>query len=139
MIRRTLALSLVALVALAAPAVSAGQKQPAVEMVFALDTTSSMGGMIDGAKRRIWGIVNAIMKSPCRPAVRVGLVVYRDRGDEYVTRVLPLTSDLDLVYTTLMEARADGGGDTPEDVQSALRTSSGPSPPPAATASMSVV
>ena len=121
MIRRTLALALVAVAALAAPAARAEQKQPVVEMVFALDTTGSMGSLIDGAKRRIWGIVNEIMKSPCRPAVRVGLVVYRDRGDEYVTKVLALTSDLDLVYTTLMEARADGGGDWPEDVRSALR------------------
>jgi hypothetical protein len=34
--------------------------------------------------------------------------------------VLPLTNDLDKVYTTLMEYRADGGGDGPEDVRKAL-------------------
>src|SRR5205823_7039636 len=65
-------------------------------------------------------IVNDVMKSPAHPAVKIGLVAYRDHGDEYVTKVLPLTSDLDKVYTTLMDYKADGGGDTPEDVRQAL-------------------
>ncbi|HEX7313824.1 MAG TPA: vWA domain-containing protein [Pyrinomonadaceae bacterium] len=91
-----------------------------LEMVFVLDTTGSMGGLIDGAKQRIWGIVNEVMQTPAKPNVRVGLVAYRDRGDSYVTQVLPLTNDLDKVYTTLMEYRADGGGDGPEDVRRAL-------------------
>ncbi len=102
-----------------------GHKPPAnsektLEMVFVLDTTGSMGGLIDGAKQRIWGIVNEVMQTPARPAVRVGLVAYRDHGDQYVTQVLPLTNDLDKVYTTLMEYRADGGGDDPENVRRAL-------------------
>jgi uncharacterized protein YegL len=91
-----------------------------LEMVFVLDTTGSMGGLIDGAKQRIWGIVNEVMQTPAKPSVRVGLVAYRDHGDAYVTQVLPLTNDLDKVYTTLMEYRADGGGDGPEDVRRAL-------------------
>jgi len=45
------------------------RSSPALEMVFVLDTTGSMGGLIDGAKQRIWGIVNEIMKSPCRPCM----------------------------------------------------------------------
>src|SRR5262249_55634814 len=51
---------------------------------------------------------------------KIGLVAYRDHGDAYVTQVLPLTNDLDKVYSTLMDYRADGGGDTPEDVRQAL-------------------
>jgi uncharacterized protein YegL len=91
-----------------------------LEMVFVLDTTGSMGGLIDGAKQRIWGIVNEVMQTPAKPNVRVGLVAYRDNGDQYVTQVLPLTNDLDKVYTTLMEYRADGGGDGPENVRRGL-------------------
>ncbi len=91
-----------------------------LEMVFVLDTTGSMGGLLDGAKQRIWGIVNEVMQTKSRPSVRVGLVAYRDRGDEYVTQVLPLTDDLDKVYSRLMELQAGGGGDTPEDVRKAL-------------------
>jgi len=91
-----------------------------LEMVFVLDTTGSMGGLLDGAKQRIWGIVNDVMQTESHPAVRIGLVAYRDRGDQYVTQVLPLTNDLDQVYTTLMGYQANGGGDTEEDVRTAL-------------------
>ncbi len=100
---------------------SAARDRAALEMVFVLDTTGSMGGLIEGAKERIWGIVNDVMKAPMRPRVRIGLVAYRDNGDAYVTRVTPLTSDLDKVYATLMDCRAEGGGDTPENVRRALR------------------
>jgi Mg-chelatase subunit ChlD len=92
----------------------------ALEMVFVLDTTGSMGGLIEGAKQRIWGIVNEVMQSSSHPSVKIGLVAYRDHGDEYVTQVLPLTEDLDKVYSTLMNYEAAGGGDGPEDVRRAL-------------------
>src|SRR6185369_3706707 len=90
-----------------------------LEMVFVLDTTGSMGGLIDGAKQRIWGIVNEVMQDS-HTSVRIGLVAYRDREDAYVTQVLPLTPDLDKVYTTLMSYQAAGGGDEAEDVSTAL-------------------
>jgi uncharacterized protein YegL len=91
-----------------------------LEMVFVLDTTGSMGGLLEGAKQRIWGIVNEVMQSPSKPSVRVGLVAYRDAGDDYVTQVLPLTNDLDKVYSTLMDYRASGGGDWAENVRRGL-------------------
>ncbi len=97
----------------------AGDK-PTIELVFVIDTTGSMGGLIEGAKQKIWGIVNEVMKSPSKPEVRMGLVAYRDHGDAYITQVLPVTRDLDMVYNTLMAYKAEGGGDTPEDVRQAL-------------------
>lgn len=95
-------------------------KRDTLEMVFVLDTTGSMSGLIEGAKQRIWGIINDVMQKPSKPRVRVGLVAYRDNGDAYVTKILPITEDLDKAYTTLMEYRADGGGDEPENVRRAL-------------------
>ncbi len=97
-----------------------GATRPTLEMVFVLDTTGSMGGLLDGAKARIWGIVNEVMATPSRPRVKIGLVAYRDHGDQYVTQVSPLTADLDKVYSTLMDYQANGGGDEPEDVRKAL-------------------
>jgi Mg-chelatase subunit ChlD len=93
---------------------------PAMEMVFVLDTTGSMGGLLTGAKERIWGIVNEVMQTSKLSSVKVGLVAYRDRGDQYVTEVLPLTEDLDKVYSTLMDYEAQGGGDERENVRRAL-------------------
>jgi Mg-chelatase subunit ChlD len=94
--------------------------KPAIELVFVIDTTGSMGGLIEGAKQKVWSIVNEVMKSPSKPEVRMGLVAYRDHGDAYVTQVTPVTRDLDHVYNTLMAYKADGGGDGPEDVRQAL-------------------
>ena len=91
-----------------------------VEMVFVLDTTGSMGGLIEGAKRKIWFIANEVLKAKRRPDLKIGLVAYRDKGDEYVTKALPLTRDLDQVYDTLMGYTANGGGDGPEHVNAAL-------------------
>src|SRR5262245_66568472 len=61
-----------------------------LEMVFVIDTTGSMGGLIEGAKQKTWHIINEVMQKSSKPRVRVGLVAYRDRGDAYVTKVLPL-------------------------------------------------
>jgi hypothetical protein len=54
------------------------------------------------------------------PEIRIGLVGFRDRGDQYVTRIIDLSSDLDSVYAELMDFQAGGGGDTPESVNTAL-------------------
>jgi len=100
--------------------VQLGSDAPTMEMVFVLDTTGSMGGLLTGAKDRIWGIVNDVMQTSSLSSVKVGLVAYRDRGDQYITQVLPLTEDLDKVYSTLMDYEAGGGGDEPENVRRAL-------------------
>jgi Mg-chelatase subunit ChlD len=94
--------------------------KPTIELVFVIDTTGSMGGLIEGAKQKVWSIVNEVMKSPSKPEVRMGLVAYRDHGDAYVTQVTSVTRDLDNVYNTLMAYKAEGGGDGPEDVRQAL-------------------
>ncbi|MEE8041627.1 MAG: vWA domain-containing protein, partial [Pseudomonadales bacterium] len=93
---------------------------PKVEVVFVLDTTGSMSGLIQAAKEKIWSIATTMASAQPAPEIRMGLVAYRDRGDAYVTRVVDLSSDLDSMYATLMDFQADGGGDTPESVNQAL-------------------
>ncbi|HEX4404123.1 MAG TPA: VWA domain-containing protein, partial [Polyangia bacterium] len=87
--------------------------RPKVDLVFALDTTGSMSGLIEGAKMKIWSIASFVARAQPTPDVRVGLVAYRDVGDAYVTRVYDLDADLDRVYRRLLSFNADGGGDTP--------------------------
>jgi hypothetical protein len=94
--------------------------QSQIEVCFVLDTTGSMGGLIEGAKQKIWSIANEIASAKPTPKVKFGLVGYRDRGDEYVVRAYPLTDDLDSIYDKLQKFKADGGGDTPESVNQAL-------------------
>ena len=89
------------------------------EVVFVLDTTGSMTGLIEGAKQKIWSIAGGIIQKT-GGKVRIGLIPYRDRGDAYVTRIFPLTNNLDQVYSDLQGFQAVGGGDMPESVNQAL-------------------
>ena len=94
--------------------------QPRIDVVFVLDTTGSMAGLIETAKEKIWSIATTMASAQQAPEIRIGLVAYRDRGDSYVTKVVDLSDDLDSVYATLMDFEANGGGDTPESVNKAL-------------------
>lgn len=94
--------------------------RPEVEVVFCLDTTGSMSGLIDAAKQKIWAISNQIASGNPTPRVKIGLVAYRDRRDRYVTKITDLTDDLDAIHTQLMSFQAQGGGDFPESVNQAL-------------------
>jgi Mg-chelatase subunit ChlD len=96
--------------------------KPVVEVAFVLDTTGSMSALIEGAKRKIWSIATAIVDANPRAEIRMGLVAYRDIGDEYVTRTFNLTTDIQDLYANLLELRARGGGDWPESVNEALET-----------------
>ncbi|MBA55411.1 MAG: hypothetical protein CMK89_13230 [Pseudomonadales bacterium] len=95
-------------------------EQPKVEVVFVLDTTSSMSGLIDAAKNNIWSIASSMASADPEPDMRMGLVAFRDRGDDYITRVMDLSQDLDSMYVSLSNFRAQGGGDGPESVNAAL-------------------
>ncbi|TQV88000.1 vWA domain-containing protein [Aliikangiella coralliicola] len=94
--------------------------KPKIELVFALDTTGSMSGMINAAKEKIWSIASTMAAAKPTPDIRIGLVAYRDRGDDYITQRVDLSADLDSVYAALLDFTAAGGGDGPESVNAAL-------------------
>ncbi|MFN8389614.1 MAG: vWA domain-containing protein [Bdellovibrionota bacterium] len=106
--------------AVAAEAPAIVTQKPHVDVVFVLDTTGSMSGLIQAAKEKIWAVASTLAQTKPTPEIRMGLVGYRDRGDDYVTRVTDLTTDLDSVYSQLMAFEAGGGGDEPESVNQAL-------------------
>ena len=105
----------------ALPALAGGQQgHRRVEVAFVLDTTGSMAGLIDGAKRKIWSIANSIVDANPDADIRMALIGYRDKGDDYVTDVHDMTGDIQALYGNLMRFQADGGGDRPESVNEAL-------------------
>jgi Mg-chelatase subunit ChlD len=120
--------AVIALAAFTLPAMSAApavpskvaKPRPKVEVVFCLDTTGSMTGLIEGAKAKIWSICNQIAGGNPTPDLKVGLVAYRDKKDAYVTKTYELTDDLDAIHGHLKTFTADGGGDIPESVNQAL-------------------
>ncbi len=90
-----------------------------VQVVFALDATGSMNGLIGTAKEKIWSIASSFAQDTTTQ-VEVGLIFYRDRGDAFITKKIQLSADLDDVYEQLMTITADGGGDSPESVNQGL-------------------
>ena len=113
---RALALAALPFVVTFTPA----QARSTVEVAFVLDTTGSMSGLIEGAKRKIWSIATTLLDSNPDAEIRMGLVAYRDIGDDYVTRTYDLTTDIQDLYANLLQVRAQGGGDWPESVNEAL-------------------
>jgi Mg-chelatase subunit ChlD len=96
------------------------ETKPRIEVCFVLDTTGSMGGLIEGAKEKIWSIANEMISAKPTPELKLGLIGYRDRGDEYVVKSFNLTDDIDSIYAHLRDFEAAGGGDEPESVNEAL-------------------
>lgn len=90
------------------------------EIVFCLDATGSMSGLIGTAKEKIWDIASEMAQSNDIDTLKIGMVFYRDKGDHFITKQVPLNTDLDETYTDLLDISAQGGGDTPESVNKAL-------------------
>lgn len=93
---------------------------PRIDVVFLLDSTGSMADEIDAVKVRIRAMIAEIVSGNPAPDVRFGIVTYRDRGDEYVTKTFELTRDIDQIVENLNSIQTDGGGDYPESLNEAL-------------------
>lgn len=92
-----------------------------VDVAFVIDTTGSMVPYIDAVKSAANSIVNSLSNSG--NDVRIGVVLYRDAGDIYVNQAaLMFTSDADAAVTAIDGISVGGGGDTPEAVYCALRS-----------------
>jgi len=105
-------------IVLLSPPINTNSKN--VEIVFCLDATGSMSGLIGTAKEKIWDIVSELSQSTDVDTLQMGMIFYRDRGDQFITKQISLTTDLDAVYSELLEMQANGGGDSPESVNQAL-------------------
>jgi len=91
-----------------------------LDVLFLLDSTGSMDDEIDQLKNNLLSISAQIAALPSRPSVRYGLVTYRDRGDQYVTRVADFTPDVQDFQLSLQSVEAAGGGDIPESLNEGL-------------------
>jgi hypothetical protein len=92
-----------------------------LDIVITFDSTGSMQGEIDEVKRQIKRIGSTLLTLV--PQARISICTYRDRGDAYIVRGLPLTNDIQQISQYLSEIYADAGGDMPEAVHEGLRWS----------------
>jgi TolB-like protein len=91
------------------------------DVAFVIDTTGSMGDEIQVVKEKMKEIAAEVAQGTPPPAVRFGIVEYRDRGDVYVTQTTDLTYDVARLNERINAIIATGGGDAPESVAEGLR------------------
>lgn len=92
----------------------------AVDVVFVFDATGSMGDELRYLQAEMRDVIARAKDATGGLAIRTGAVVYRDHGDEYVTRLSRLTDDIKTTQTFIDKQRASGGGDFPEAIPEAL-------------------
>ncbi len=95
-----------------------GLRKVGLDLVLVIDTTESMQFVIGEVKERLGNLVAAIQRMV--PASRVGIVAYRDQGDEYVVKWTDLSFRTDKLRGFLAGITAAGGGDWEEAVLEAL-------------------
>ena len=91
-----------------------------LDVGIVLDTTSSMGDEIKYLQAELDSIVTILKTKFPQVTPRFGLVAYKDKGDEYLTRSIPFTTDVAAFRASLAAQSAGGGGDIPEAVPEGL-------------------
>jgi Mg-chelatase subunit ChlD len=92
----------------------------AVDIGFLVDATGSMGDEMTFLQSELKDIVRRVRAVEPDLDVRLSVVFYRDRGDEFVTRSLPFTRSVDEAVSFISATSAGGGGDYPEDLNAGL-------------------
>ena len=95
-----------------------GMREMGLDIVFVFDATSSMAGFLRQVKLKIANLT-ANYKALV-PTARIGLVAYRDAGDDFVTKIQQLTYSTQALQDFLRDIEAAGGGDRDEAVDEAL-------------------
>src|SRR5690349_3690196 len=95
---------------------------PPLDLVIVVDTTGSMRDELVELQAGILGIIRVLHR--LSPSLAVGIVAYRDTGEEYVTRVHPLAPLDDPTLQRTLDfvdsLTAKGGGDDPEALDAGL-------------------
>ncbi len=93
-------------------------KGKSLDLVLALDTTSSMKDDIDSVRRMLIPMLQDIIAG--FRSFRIGMVLYKDYFDDYLFKVEKFTGDFGSFQKTLNAIRVSGGRDIPEAVYEAL-------------------
>jgi hypothetical protein len=94
-------------------------REGGLDVVFVFDSTESMVDCISAIKKKIANLAYSFRKLV--PTCRIGMVTYRDRDNEYVTRSSPLTYGIGTLESFLAQVTAKGGGDRREAVADGIK------------------
>lgn len=102
--------------------VAKDEVQKSLDFMIMCDTTGSMSDELEYLKVELESIVRKIQSENANILTRTSVNFYRDEGDEYVVRQFPFTDDIEKSAKAITEQTADGGGDFPEAVHTALES-----------------
>jgi len=91
---------------------------PNIDVVLVIDATGSMNFSIAEVQKNLVPMLRDILTE--FESYRVGITMFRDYNEEYLTRALPFTDNLDVVQRNINALRAVGGRDIPEAVYEGL-------------------
>ncbi|HAQ37848.1 MAG TPA: VWA domain-containing protein [Saprospiraceae bacterium] len=100
--------------------VSSGPPSGNIEIAFVVDATGSMGDELEYLKVELVDVLSRVKSANPEALIRTSSVFYRDKGDEYVTRISKFTQNTSTTIGFIKDQEAGGGGDFPEAVHSAL-------------------
>jgi hypothetical protein len=94
------------------------EKGKNVDLVICLDTTGSMRDDIAAVRLKLIPMLKEIIATFA--SFRIGMTLYKDYNDEYLTKIVPFTGDFSLFQRNLNAIVVRGGRDIPEAVYEAL-------------------
>ena len=95
--------------------------QDEADVLFVIDATGSMGDELRYLCAEMKDVIRRSQGAVEGLKIRTGALVYRDHGDDYLTRISRLTTDINLTQQFLDRQHAGGGGDFEEAVPEALK------------------
>ena len=90
-----------------------------LDLAILLDCTASMTGELAAAQGGIDDMM--LFVGDMVSSLRIAMVAYRDRRDEFETKAWDFTEDINTARKQVWQLAAEGGGDTPEAVFPALK------------------
>jgi len=94
------------------------EKGKTLDIVICLDTTNSMKKYIDPVRLKLIPMLNETLSG--FPSFRIGMVLFKDYYESYLTFIIPFTNNFAQFQRDLNGIRVHGGGDIPEAVYEAL-------------------
>lgn len=92
----------------------------AIDIAFIVDATGSMTDEIAFLKADLTDIIGKVRNNHADADIRTAALFYRDEGDDYLTRESDFNKDISVTTAFIRKQDADGGGDYPEAVHTAL-------------------
>jgi hypothetical protein len=90
------------------------------QVAFIVDATGSMSDELNFLKLDLEDVINKVGTKNPNTTIETGSVFYRDKGDDYLTKMSSFTTNIASTITFIEDQKAGGGGDTPEAVHTAI-------------------